>query len=69
MNRENYVFDSNEQCAERNRLAALQEIHDPTTKRLLTLLELGSGKHAPRLVRAKDQLLVTWLIWWHRTVE
>jgi ubiquinone/menaquinone biosynthesis C-methylase UbiE len=44
MNQENYVFDSNEQCAERNRLTALQEVHDPTTKRLLALLKLGPGK-------------------------
>jgi ubiquinone/menaquinone biosynthesis C-methylase UbiE len=44
MNREDYVFDSNEQCSERNRLTALQEVHDPTTKRLLTLLKLGPGK-------------------------
>jgi ubiquinone/menaquinone biosynthesis C-methylase UbiE len=44
MNREEYVFNSNEQYSERNRLAALQEVHDPMTKQFLALLELGSGK-------------------------
>lgn len=44
MNQEDYVFDSNEQYSERNRLAALQEVHDPITKQILALFELGPGK-------------------------
>jgi len=38
-----YVFDINQHDLERNRLIALQDVHDSTTRQLLQRIGLGSG--------------------------